>query len=152
MNKLQKMTVVLAACSLGTGMASAEECTGVNARVSEKPVVLHTAEDGTVTIFFDSTGSSTLLTPAEQSNTGWQHCSGLMVTKADKSMSGSGICYRVALTGAQETVSWQFEGDTRTWKREAGTGNMSGAASGTWEWSAQAGSVSIGSWKGDCEY
>ena len=152
MTKFQKLTVILAACSLGAGIASAEECSGVNARVSEQPVVLHKTEDGTVTTFFDSTGASTLLTPAAHSNTGWQHCSGIMVTKADKSASGSGICYRVALNGDQETVSWQFAGDDRTWKRESGTGSMGGAASGTWEWSALTGNVSIGAWKGDCEF
>jgi hypothetical protein len=152
MNKLQKLTVVLTALLLGSGVALAEECSGINGRVSENNVVLHTAEDGTVTTFLRSTGVSTLITPVSEANTGWQHCSGLMVAKADKSASASGICYRVSLNGDQEIVSWQFDSDSRTWKRESGTGEMSGAASGTWEWAVQMGNgLGINSWKGDCE-
>jgi hypothetical protein len=152
MNNLQKLTVVLTASLLGSGVALAEECSGINARASEKGVVLHTAENGTTTTFLRSTGVSTLITPVSEANTGWQHCSGLMVTKADKSASGSGICYYVSLNGDQSTTSWQFNGDSRTWKRESGTGEISGAASGTWEWYAQMGNgLQVGSWKGDCE-
>ena len=124
-------------------------CSGINARVAEKDVMLHTAEGGSVTTFLRSRGVGTLITPVGEANTGWQHCSGLMVAKADKSASASGICYRVSLKGDQETISWQFDGDSRTWKRESGTGESSGAASGTWEWAVQMGNgLGINSWKG----
>jgi hypothetical protein len=152
MKKLISTTSVLAAITLVSGPAFAEECSGVNARMYEAPVVIHKAEDGATTSFLNSTGSSTLLTPADAANTGWQHCSGIMVARPDKSISASGICYRVATDGNWETVSWTWEGNDRKWKRENGTGEMRGAASGTFEPSVYlAGNLGIGSWKGDCE-
>lgn len=153
MTKFQKLTVILAACSLGAGIASAEECSGTNSRVSEAPVVLHTAEDGTVTSFLRSTGGSTVITPTEHAETRWSHCTGLMVTKADKSASGSGICFHVTVDGNNDTVSWQFEGNNRTWKVVSSNGSMNEASSGTWEWSVPMGNgLGIGAWKGDCEF
>ena len=152
MNKLNKLTVVLTTLLLGSGVALAEECSGINGRVSENNVVLNTAEDGTVTTFVSWTGVSTLITPVNEANTGWQNCSGLMVSKADKSFSVSGSCYRVSLNGDHNIHSFQFNNDSRTWKRESGTGSESGAASGTWEWAVKMDNgLGIQSWKGDCE-
>lgn len=153
MNTFQKLTVVLSACSLGGGMAFAEACSGIGSRVAAKPVVVHTAEDGTVTSFISNTGSVTTITPTEHAGTGWSHCTGTVVTKADKSASGSGVCFTVGLNGDLSTTSWEFSGNDRTWKRESGTGGLSGAASGTWEPSVyMAGGLGIGAWKGDCEF
>lgn len=153
MKRLMSAAATAAAVLFVSDTSFAEECSGSNARVNAAPVILHKAEDGTVTMFLSSTGASTVITPTSKANTGWQHCSGIFITKADKSSSGSGICYRVDQDGDTETVSWSLDGNNRTWKRESGTGSMSGAASGTWESGVTMGDgLSIGAWKGNCEW
>ena len=136
----------------GAGVAAANECTGISARTSAAPIVVHKVDDGAVTTFGSSTGTSMILTSATGEAQNWQNCSGFWVTQPDGSGAGHGNCYAIDSDGDYEIVSWEGANGKGTWAHVGGTGKYEGRTSkGTW-WSGKRfpGGLGVGHWKGTC--
>ena len=135
MPKLTLTIGIATAAALVAGSALAAECTGVGARKYAAPVILHKAEDGTVTMLSTSTGTSTITSPpARSSGASWQECSGLITVKPDQSRSGAGNCYTVDSDGDWWIASWDLTGFAGNWSILNGTGKYAGqTGGGTWK-------------------
>jgi hypothetical protein len=142
---------IVLATTLAAGGVKAASCTGIEARMSGKPIIVTKLQDGTTTMLVNSTGTSTTLTP--EVSTSWQHCSGLWTTKADKSGSGAGNCYFVDGDGDQWITSWKGTNAGGTWQNQSGTGKYANrtSAKGHWKWATRfANGQYITTWDGDC--
>jgi hypothetical protein len=152
MRKLTLYPALTAAAMLATSGAWAAQCEGIGARKSGKPVIIQKADDGAMTMLITSTGTNTILNPAEIAGAAWQHCSGFWTVNADKSGSGSGNCYSLDADGDQWIVSWQGSNAGGTWAHESGTGKFANQnGGGNWAYGAKfADGVGLTPWDGTC--
>ena len=152
MKKLTLCPAVAAVAVLAASGAWAAQCEGVGARKYSEPVIIQKAEDGATTMLIRSTGTNTILNPAQIAGTMWQHCTGFWTVNADKSGSGSGNCYSLDADGDQWIVSWQGDNAGGTWAHVSGTGkyaNQNGG--GNWKYGARfADGIGLTPWDGSC--
>lgn len=152
MKKLTFYPAIAAAAMLSASGAWAAQCEGVGARKYSEPMMIQKAEDGTATMLIRSTGTNTVISPAEIKGSAWQHCVGLWTVNADKSGSGAGNCYSLDADGDRWIVSWQGANGGGTWVHVGGTGKYANQNGGG-NWKSGAGfadGMRLTLWDGTC--
>jgi hypothetical protein len=154
MKKLTFCSGIAVAAVLAASGAEAAQCEGIGARKSAAPVIIHKAEDGAMTMLIRSTGTNTIISPAEMTGgANWQHCVGFWTVNADKSSAGAGNCYALDAAGDQWITSWEGGNGGGTWAHVSGTGKYAARsnAGGNWKPGARfADGMRLTLWDGTC--